>query len=134
MSEDIPTLIKAIALFNQREFYACHDALEAIWNDAVSADKNFYQGILQIAVGLYHLGSKNWHGAAILLGEGISRLRYYQPDYENVDVASLIDDSAKLLTTLQTVGAKGISDLVQQIERGSLELPKIQHNFDQICT
>jgi uncharacterized protein len=129
MAEDVPTLFEAIEMFNHREFYACHDALESIWNDAVSADKNFYQGILQIAVGLHHLGSKNWHGAAILLGEGISRLRYYQPDYENVDVASLIGESAELLTTLQHVGAEGISDLVQQIEHGSLELPKIQYNI-----
>ena len=81
-----PAFEEAIAQFNSGDYYACHDTLESIWNDAWQSDRAFYQGILQIAVGLYHLKSQNWHGAAILLGEGTSRLPAYLPDYQSIDV------------------------------------------------
>lgn len=118
---------EAIAQFNRAEFYACHDTLEAIWMDAGYPDRTFYQGILQIAVGLYHLSHSNWRGAVILLGEGIGRLRDFQPDYEDVDVERLVLDSATLLKTLQTSGAEGVDAIAQQMRERSPELniPKI---------
>ncbi|WP_019503074.1 DUF309 domain-containing protein [Pseudanabaena sp. PCC 6802] len=118
---------EAIAQFNRSEFYACHDTLEAIWMDAEYPDKTFYQGILQIAVGLYHLSNSNWRGAVILLGEGIGRLRDFQPDYADVDVERLVLDSATLLKTLQTSGAEGVDAIAQQMRERSPELniPKI---------
>ena len=45
--------------FNQQQFYACHDTLEAIWIEAPESDKRFYQGVLQVAVGCYHLSNNN---------------------------------------------------------------------------
>ena len=44
----------AIEQFNQQDFYACHDTLEALWMEAIEPDRSFYQGLLQLAVGLYH--------------------------------------------------------------------------------
>ncbi|MFY7832834.1 MAG: DUF309 domain-containing protein, partial [Pseudanabaena sp.] len=38
---------EAIAQFNSGDYYACHDTLESIWNDAWQSDRAFYQGILQ---------------------------------------------------------------------------------------
>jgi predicted metal-dependent hydrolase len=93
---------EAIAQFNSGDYYACHDTLESIWNDAWQSDRAFYQGILQIAVGLYHLKSQNWHGAAILLGEGTSRLPVYLPDYQSIDVEALLTDSLLILQKVQT--------------------------------
>ena len=104
-----PALAEGIALFNRGEYYACHDALEAIWMEAPSAEKPFYQGILQIAVGLYHLGNHNWRGAMTLLGEGVNRLRAFEPDYEGVDVAKLVDCGWAWLMALNAVGADQIA-------------------------
>jgi uncharacterized protein len=119
---------KAIEQFNQKEFYACHDTLEAIWMDAMHPEKTFYQGILQIAVGLYHLSHANWHGAVILLGEGISRLRDFQPHYETINVEKLIQESAILLKALQLAGAESIETITQEMQenKSELQLPKIQ--------
>lgn len=93
--------LQGIIEFNQREYYACHDTLEAVWMESVDPDKKFYQGVLQIAVGCYHLQNHNLKGAAILLGEGMGRLRYYQPVYGGIDVTQLIEDSHHLLQNLQ---------------------------------
>jgi len=98
--------------FNQRQFYDCHDTLEALWMDAIEPEKRFYQGVLQIAVALHHLGNRNWRGAVILLGEGINRLRHYQPVYAEVDVSQLLNQAADVLATLQQAGAEGVADLV----------------------
>ncbi|NJO75131.1 MAG: DUF309 domain-containing protein [Leptolyngbyaceae cyanobacterium RM1_406_9] len=132
MMEQIPQEFwLGVEQFNQRRFYDCHDTLEALWMDAVEPEKRFYQGVLQIAVALHHLGNHNWRGAVILLGEGINRLRYYQPVYAEVNVSKLLSQAANMLTVLQQSGAERVSELVQ-LEGGdrlastsSLEIPVI---------
>jgi predicted metal-dependent hydrolase len=102
--------------FNQQEFYACHDTLEALWMEALEPQKRFYQGILQIAVACYHLGNLNWRGAVVLLGEGIGRLRDYQPIYEGIDVTQLLTQSFDLLQALQQAGPEQVADFVKQLK------------------
>ena len=106
---------QAIAEFNQQQFYACHDTLEAIWVEAPETDKRFYQGILQVAVGCYHLSNDNLKGAIILLGEGVRRLRDYQPDYEGIDVSQLLEQAIALLQALQQLKPEQTSILWQQL-------------------
>ena len=101
--------------FNQQEFYACHDTLEALWIEATEPDKKFYQGILQVAVAFYHLGNQNWRGAVILLGEGINRLRGYQPTYATIDVEQFLTQSVHILTTLQQAGPDQVVAVMQQL-------------------
>lgn len=114
--------------FNQKEFYACHDTLEALWMEAEDSDRNFYQGILQIAVALYHLGNSNWRGGVILLGEGISRLRNYEPIYFEIDVERLIHESVELLRELQQAGPENVGFFVEKIKEGSLSIPYIKRS------
>lgn len=90
--------------FNRGEYYACHDTLEAIWMEATDPPKSLYQGILQVAVGIYHLSNQNWKGSVILLGEGINRIRRYDSDYAGVDIDDLLEQSSDLLMALQTAG------------------------------
>jgi predicted metal-dependent hydrolase len=116
---------EAIAQFNHGDYYNCHDTLEAIWNDAWQSDRAFYQGILQIAVGLYHLKNHNWHGAAILLGEGTSRLPEYLPEYYSIDVERLLEDSLLILRTVQINGKEGLNDILKRMEQEDLKTPKI---------
>jgi len=106
---------QGVEQFNQQEFYACHDTLEALWMEAIDPQKRFYQGVLQIAVACYHLGNLNWRGAVILLGEGIGRLRDYQPVYEGIDVTELLTQSIQLLKALQEAGPEQVADFVKQL-------------------
>ncbi len=114
--------------FNQEQFYACHDTLEALWMEASEPDKQFYQGILQIAVGCYHLSNYNWRGAVILLGEGSKRLTDYQPCYESIDIDRLLAESIELLQALQKLKPEKIKEFVQERQLVSSinpPLPKI---------
>ncbi len=102
-----------ITQFNQGEYYACHDTLEAIWMDSEQSARGFYQGILQIAVGLYHLTNLNWQGAAILLGEGSHRLDAYGDGYGGINVADLIDQATQWLGALQVLGPERVDQLAR---------------------
>lgn len=96
-----PEFWQGVAQFNQRQFYACHDTLEALWMEAGEPERTFYQGVLQIAVALYHLENQNQRGAIILLGEGMNRLRHYQPSFAGIAVTPLLEQSRLLQARLQ---------------------------------
>ena len=115
-----PQFWQGVEQFNSRQFYACHDTLEALWMEATEPDKTFYQGILQIAVALYHLGNSNWRGAVILLGEGINKLRRYPDTYAGIDVDELLISSAAMLTALQAAGPEKIGDWI--LDNGGIAL------------
>lgn len=116
MTESVaPEFWQGVQQFNQREYYACHDTLEAIWMEASEPEKTFYQGILQIAVALYHLSNQNLRGATILLGEGTKRLRRYLPDYAEIDVSDLVEQSVNLLLLLQQAQPEQVPALAAQV-------------------
>jgi uncharacterized protein len=116
-----PEFWQAIEEFNQQQFYACHDTLEAIWIEAPELDKRFYQGVLQVAVGCYHLSNYNWRGAVILLGEAVKRLWDYQPTYHGIDVELLLQQSSELLQALQQIEPEQVAEFWQQLQDKSLE-------------
>ncbi|MCW6049015.1 DUF309 domain-containing protein [Microcoleus sp. A2-C5] len=129
MTEEMPIEFwQGIEQFNSQDFYACHDTLEALWMESGEPNQRFYQGILQIAVALYHLSNQNWRGAVILLGEGINRLSYYQPSYAGIAVKDLVGQSAKLLNTLQQAGPEVVANFLPLFvgtEVAGLQLPYI---------
>lgn len=129
-----PEFQQGIAEFNQQQFYACHDTLEAIWVEAPEADKRFYQGILQVAVGCYHLSNDNLRGAIILLGEAVRRLCDYQPSYEGIDVELLLEQSSQLLQALQQLKPEQAKSFFAQLQKkqseGQVELSVDDENAD----
>lgn len=133
------SFLQGIQQFNQRQFYECHDTLEAIWIEAPEIDKRFYQGILQIAVACHHLSNYNLRGAMILLGEGIRRLSDYEPDYQEVDVDQLIEESSNLLETLQKLDSATINTFVDELfsvakTKSPIDQSKQAHQLPKIVT
>jgi uncharacterized protein len=111
MNEPLPPEFwQGLDQFNQGEFYACHDTLEAIWIPCVGPEKPLYQGIIQIAVAIYHLSNLNWRGTVILMGEGLNRLRDYPDVYEGLDLGQFRQEVADILETLQSLGADRVAD------------------------
>ena len=60
-----------------RPFHA-HEVLEAAWKSGPAAERDLWQGLAQIAVGLTHARRGNARGAVTLLGRGVQRVRGYQ--------------------------------------------------------
>jgi uncharacterized protein len=87
-----------------RPFHA-HEVLEAAWKAAPDAERDLWQGLAQIAVGLTHALRGNGRGAAALLRRGVSRLDGY-PDHgpHGIDVAGLRTRCARLARLIESDG------------------------------
>jgi hypothetical protein len=66
--------------------------------------RDLSHGILQIGVGFHHWRRGNFHGASVLLEEGIDRLRPFAPSCQGVDVARLIADARAARERLVSLG------------------------------
>ena len=101
-----PTLfLNAIEEFNHQQFFECHETLEDLWRPlSPSVEKTFYQGIIQIAVGLHHLQHGNLTGARNLLSAGLEKLNTLDPqcpDAAWIDLSRLIGEIRRVLENLQ---------------------------------
>lgn len=82
-------LEKGITYFNSGYFFEGHDAFEEIWMDDREESKLFYQGLVQLSTGFYHLVMQNLKGAESQLSKGLQKLIKYKPIYQNIDVTKL---------------------------------------------
>ena len=74
-----------------RPFHA-HEVLEAAWKAAPEPERDLWQGLAQLAVGLTHALRGNSAGATALLSRGASRLSPYAATSPyGIDVAGLLD-------------------------------------------
>ena len=103
-------LIEGIAQFNRGEFFEQHETLELLWREASAPVRGLYHGILQIGVGFHHWSRGNFHGASVLLDEGIERLRRFAPACQTVDVAALIADANAARARLHELGPGRMSE------------------------
>ena len=72
-----------------RPFFA-HDVLEARWKVAPAAERDLWQGLAQVCVGLTHLQRGNPVGGARLLRRGADRLAARSGPAYDVDVAVVV--------------------------------------------
>lgn len=89
-SDDDPRLKKAIELFNQQEFFACHDELEEIWSETVSEEKTFLQGLIHAAVALFHFSEGNLGGARKMHDSAVAYLSPFKPHCLGIDLETFL--------------------------------------------
>jgi uncharacterized protein len=73
-----------------RPFHA-HEVLEAAWKSGPAGERDLWQGLAQIAVGLTHARRGNARGAVALLSRGAERVRGYQAGAGSQDGAGSDD-------------------------------------------
>ena len=92
MSELDKRYLEGIRLFNAQEFFECHDVLEDLWNDILGPDRDFYQGLIHVAVALFHFESSNLGGARKMYGSACVYLSGYSPSHLGLNVEKLLGD------------------------------------------
>jgi predicted metal-dependent hydrolase len=91
--EEYPELYReGVRLFNEQEFFACHDTLEELWTDTSGPERAFYQGLIQASVALFHFGEGNLGGARKMYESARGYLRPYQPRFQGLDVERFLAD------------------------------------------
>ncbi|MCA1572453.1 MAG: DUF309 domain-containing protein [Chloroflexi bacterium] len=91
---------QAVSLFNGVRYWHAHEVWETLWRAAPDEDRDFYQGLIQVAAGLLHLQRRNLRGARNKLREGLDKLYSYQPAHHGVFVNELIGEAKRLLDDL----------------------------------
>jgi len=72
-----------------RRFFEAHEELELAWRAAAPEERDFYQGLVHVAVAWYQAGRGNTVGATRQLEKGLRRLERYEPEHRGVDVAAV---------------------------------------------
>jgi Uncharacterized conserved protein len=85
---------KGVELFNSRHFFECHDVIEEIWMEWTGSDRTFFQGIIHVAVGFYHLDNENYRGSRSQLSKGIVKLQRFQPAYYGIELKSFLTQTS----------------------------------------
>lgn len=85
------SLAEAQRLLDEGRPFHAHEVLEATWKAAPPAERDLWQGLAQLAVGLTHRARGNDTGASTLLRRGADHLRPYadDPPY-GLNVAALV--------------------------------------------
>ncbi|SFL27587.1 hypothetical protein SAMN03159341_104390 [Paenibacillus sp. 1_12] len=92
--------VKFIYYFNvDRDYFECHEVMEELWLEEGRAP--LYQGLLQVAVGLYHHRNGNVSGAIKLFTAAMEKLVGRPAEVMGIDLALLIADSQRYLQQLQ---------------------------------
>jgi uncharacterized protein len=95
-------LHRGIDLFNSAEFFEAHEVLEDVWRAAPEPERKFFQGLIQIAVGLHHHSRGNLIGCQSLLARAARNLSRYPAQHAGLDVAALLEIVADWRQALET--------------------------------
>jgi hypothetical protein len=104
-------LLLAIREFNGREWFECHETVEELWIGEEGEVRDFYQGIIQIAVALHHWRNGNFAGAVSLLKGGAVYLGHVAEQCQWVNVAGLIADADRMRAGLEGLGKERMTEL-----------------------
>jgi CheY-like chemotaxis protein len=117
--DEIPPmgLLQGIEEFNRREFFECHESIEALWMEETRPIRLLYQGILQVGVALYHVQQGNWRGAMKVLARAMPKLAhfcpegaYLEPSCMGIDVSRLLVDARRFREHLTQLGSERIGE------------------------
>lgn len=83
---------EGIRLFNEEEFFECHDVLEELWAETDGPEKKFIQGLIQAAISLFHFGNENFGGAKKLYITARKLLDMHPPEAMGIALGDFLVD------------------------------------------
>jgi hypothetical protein len=91
------SLVEAQRLLDVGRPFHAHEVLEGTWKAAPAAERDLWQGLAQLAVGVTHRARGNATGASTLLQRGAARIEPYAgaPPY-GIDVTGLVAKARSL--------------------------------------
>jgi predicted metal-dependent hydrolase len=118
IEEERRLMRQAVDCFNSGKFFDCHEFFEDLWHEEPPRERNFMQGMIQIAVGCEHFKRGNLKGAISLTTQGLEKIRKYPSRHRGVRLAQLANDAGEALGQFHMV-ASG------QVSRDEVRLPAL---------
>jgi uncharacterized protein len=72
-------------------FFEAHEELELAWREATPEERDYYQGLVHVAVAWYQAGRGRPVATSRQLEKAARRLGPFSPAHRGVDVAGLLD-------------------------------------------
>jgi len=84
--------VEFVYYFNvERDYFECHEVMEELWLE--EGRSPIFQGLLQIAVGLYHYRNGNVSGSIKLFNQGIAKLEKEPEQLYGINLGKLVEES-----------------------------------------
>ena len=85
-----------IAHIRAGKYFEAHEELELVWREAPPEERDFYQGLVHVAVAWYQHGRGRPVATRRQLEKALRRLASFEPSHRGVDVAALRRQLAEL--------------------------------------
>lgn len=92
-------LDRGIVLFNEKRYFEAHEVWEDLWRGAHGEIRAYYQGLVQVAVGLHHMSHGNLSGGRRVLERGLQKLLDGPGASCGLDNTLLMNDIRRTLET-----------------------------------
>jgi hypothetical protein len=93
-----------LQLLREGRWFEAHEELELAWRAAAPEERDFYQGLVHVAVAWYQAGRGKPVATERQLEKALRRLAAYEPSHRGVDVRALRAQLAELVQTLDLGG------------------------------
>lgn len=103
-------LLQAFGEFNRGDWFECHETLEELWIGSEGEMRDFYQGMLQIAVALHHWRNGNFGGSVHLLSGGAGYLRRVRSICQRIQVQELAAAADLFREALVSLGPERMAE------------------------
>jgi predicted metal-dependent hydrolase len=113
---------KGVELIRRGEYFAAHEELELAWRASPREERDFFQGLVHVAVAWYQAGRGRQIGTERQLAKAIRRLTPYAPSHRGLDLESLL---TQLRRALQVAEAQRVEHAVR-IDLDAVELVEEQ--------
>ena len=93
MTDELPEQYReGLRLFNEEEFFECHDVLEELWSETVGPERKFLQGLIQASIALFHFGNENFGGAKKLYLSATKNLDFHGDEFMGIKLGEFLQD------------------------------------------
>jgi uncharacterized protein len=114
--------LAGIELIRRGEYFAAHEELELAWRAAPQDERDFFQGLVHVAVAWYQAGRGRKIGTERQLAKAIRRLTPYAPAHRGLDLDALL---VQLRSALEVAQADRLEHAVR-IDLDAVELVEEQ--------
>jgi len=110
-----PQAAEGLHLFNAREYFEAHEALEEAWNAEEGKIRDLYRGVLQIAVVYLHITRRNYNGAVKVYDRSRKWLKGWPEICRGIEVGKLRKDAETVIREVKRLGMERISEFDQAL-------------------
>jgi hypothetical protein len=96
----------ALDQFNRRWYFESHETLEDLWMVTPLPERDFFQGVIQLAAAFVHFARGEYPGIFKLLDASLDKLGMFVPERFGVDVTRLVVDAERARAELSSLGVE----------------------------